>query len=228
MLKNFLPELERIIKTWPEHVDWQVSQIAMYTHFSGDEVAKWFSVGLGRQIDEHERVSVADGESVLAKMQDVLAKGEQISTKVFGDEARAAADAFQKIKQKLLPSIAKKEWRSAYKNLSYFMGQHQNNLALEPVLEAYGECLRLGIKAELPKQELFVWLKNGIEICLEEKTRKGAEDALDLIDAYGDPFVENGKAPLLEPFFNKIIKIENNPALESRVSEVKEGLEILV
>jgi hypothetical protein len=59
------------------------------------------------------------------------------------------------------------------------------------IVTVYGDCLRLGIKAQINLQELSVWLKKGIESALKNPSQEALEEAFDFISAYSDFFMRD-------------------------------------
>ena len=220
-LHVFATELTRILKTWPENAPWAVSQIAMYTQLDAKQVTKWLSSALGRDLELQDRLSMADGELALEKIRSVIASGEHLPG--VGNEAvKNALASLTTMRKKLAPLLQEKNWRQSYKNLSYFMGQHARALPVNERLECCAECLRIGVKAGISNQEMAAWLRHGIDASLEDKTVRGIDDALDLIDAYGEEFQDSGRESFFQELFKKIMSVAKEHHLEDKVSAFQE------
>lgn len=211
-------ELDRLVNKWPEGADWTISQVAMYTNTPVAKVIEYLSGILEKDLDAHDPLTleeISKANSVLReRMQyQLLAREKAIKAK---QEKTALRYDFVAEKVRIL-QIAK-DHRSAYKTLSYFVGQNEKDLAQDLKLMLFGECLRLGIKAAINLQELAVWFRKGIETALVEPSPTTLEDAFDFITAYSDHFLkekENKGTRLLSNVLGSVQKIADDFELVS-------------
>jgi hypothetical protein len=201
-LNHFVIELERIIKAWPERAVWAISQISMYTQMDAKQVAKWISAAMGKELDIQDRLTLDEGEQVLETLREISEKGDYLPS--FTESQTKSSSSFAIMRSKLAPLLQAKNWRQAYKNLSYYMSQNSRSLPVNDRIEGSAECLRTGVKAEISTGELASWLQAGIDASLEDKTARGVDDAVDLLDAYGNIFVDDKNNNFLEEIFKKI------------------------
>ncbi|MBF0442205.1 MAG: hypothetical protein HQK54_09890 [Oligoflexales bacterium] len=201
-LNQFVAELERVIKIWPERAVWAISQLAMYTQMDASQVAKWVSSALGREMDIQDRLTFEQGEQILSTLHGYAESGDRLPS--FTKEHLKGTEAFENMRKKLTPLLQSRDFRQAYKNLSFFMRHNGRNLAASERIEGAAECLRVGEKADIPASELASWLQNGVDASLEDKTERGIDDAIDLLDAYGHIFANNEKNSFLEELFKRI------------------------
>jgi hypothetical protein len=222
-LHVFVTELTRILNNWPEKASWAVSQIAMYTQVDSKLVTKWLSSALGKDLDLTDRLTLENGEEALDKLRALVDSGERIPG-AGSDIAKNALAALEAARKKLAPLLQEKNWRQSYKNFSFFMGQHGQALPVEEKLECCAECLRLGLKANISNQELAGWLRQGVDTSLGDKTVRGVEEALDLIDAYGDQFHNGGNNSFLQELFKKISVVAKDHGIQDKVAASQKEL----
>ena len=222
-LHVFVTELTRILNNWPEKASWAVSQIAMYTQVDSKLVTKWLSSALGKDLDLTDRLTLENGEEALDKLRALVDSGERIPG-AGNDVAKNALAALEAARKKLAPLLQEKNWRQSYKNFSFFMGQHGQALPVEEKLECCAECLRLGLKANISNQELAGWLRQGVDTSLGDKTVRGVDEALDLIDAYGDQFLNGANNNFLQELFKKISTVAKDHGIQDKVAASQKEL----
>lgn len=190
MLLDFICELERVLGKWPANASWTLAQIADATESSVAQVVDIMSDTLERELEVHETLTNVDAAKALAvlkdRMSDQLAARERRQVQ----RREKAVRAYDVTMEKVRVLLATKNWRAAYKTLSYYVGLHEKDLGNELLLEMCGECLRLGFKAEANLQELSQWLRKGVTACLETGSPEHLADAFDFLDAYGAMFAE--------------------------------------
>jgi hypothetical protein len=84
-----------------------------------------------------------------------------------------------------------KDWRTAYKTLSYFVGRYEKNIDQALLVSLCGDCIRLGQKAGCNIQELGSWLRKAVDSAAISGNADAIEDALDFLDAYGQQFASD-------------------------------------
>ncbi|MEZ4742264.1 MAG: hypothetical protein R3B45_07440 [Bdellovibrionota bacterium] len=106
------------------------------------------------------------------------------------ENRKKAAIAFDRMMGKVQIFLADGNTHSAYKTVTYFAGQYEQNLSPELLVTAASEAVRIGIKAKTNIQELGKWLHKGVATAMSSQAREGIEESLDLIDAYGEYFYQ--------------------------------------
>ena len=187
---DFICELDAIMNKWPEDVDWNIPMIADYTGTAIPQVVDYLSDALGKELEVNETISYADGTRAL----NVLKKRMETQLAARARRAQERRDkairAYDLNMDKIRVLLVTKNWRSAYRTMSYFLGRYETSLPEELLLSAYSECLRLGTKAEANLQELGYWLRKAVCQGVANPNRDTLEDALDFVDAFGEYFVQ--------------------------------------
>lgn len=191
MILDFICELERILGKWPTSSTKTLAQIADETGVAVPQVVDYLSDALDRELEVHEALSQADASQAFTLLRDRMATQLAARERRLSERREKAIRAYDVTMEKVRVLQAAKNWRSAYKTMSYYAGRHEKDVSDELMLSLCGECLRLGIKAETNLQELSLWLRKGVAACLAATTPDAIEGAVDFIDAYGDHFVED-------------------------------------
>lgn len=226
---DFLLELERVLKLWPDNVKWSLVQIAEKTNSKIPHVVDLITEVLNKSLDVHEPLSYNEVHKAHMILMD-RKRPELEALKMRERQAiQKSIESYQSTMDKIRIMEMTKNWRSAYKTLNYFYGINHTLLPLDYKVEICNECLRLGIKEQINFQELSQWLKRGIQYLLGKPSPDSIEDALDFLDAYGDYFLTEprGKG---EKFLTNMFLILKPSAMEfdlsGRLNEVARDLEL--
>ena len=195
MMLDFICELERVMAKWPENDSWTLAHIADHTGSGVPQVVDILSDTLERELEVHETLTHAEALKVLTTLKERMS-GELAARQRRLDQRRdKAVQAFDLTMDKVRILQSTKNWRNAYKTLSYYVGCHEKDLPKDLMLTLCGECLRLGIKSEANLQELSQWLRKGVAACISLQSPDAMEDALDFLDAYSDHFMTSSSEP---------------------------------
>lgn len=226
---NFLLELERVLKLWPDNVKWSLVDIAEKTDSKVPHVVECISEVLNKSLDVHEPLTYNE----VNKAHMVLMDRKRPELEALKQREKLAVqksiDSFAQTMDKIRIMEITRNWRSAYKTLNYFYGIHNTRLPVEDKVIICNECLRLGIKEQINFQELSQWLKRGIQHLLSSPSTTSIEDALDFLDAYGDYFLSEprGKG---EKFLTNMFLLLKPSAMEFdlsvKLNEVARELEL--
>jgi hypothetical protein len=199
MMLDFVYKLNEVLPTWPQTNKWSMVQIAKQTNTSMPHIIQFFCEGLSREIDIESAITFDEATRALELLKRRLKFEIEDREKILAQRRASAILAFDRIMEKVTSFQTKQNWHSAFKTLRYFIGQHEEELTHEGLVTAYSEALRSGIKAGANMQELSLCLQKAIAIAMSQKSQEGIEDAIDLIDAYGEFFLNenSGKGPLL-------------------------------
>ncbi len=225
-LSKFVIEMDRILVKWPENADWSLAMIGTYTGAEPEHIQLWVNHALEGAYEPESVIGRDQGHQCYLRLKDAVEKGTEISHRVPGKTDKAVEDKYQALKTQLTGLAAKKDWGRAYKNLSMFVGEFSSKLSVETQVEALGDCLRYGSKAEVSPGELVPWLKKGVTICSEDKTQQSTEEALDFIEGYGDYFIANGNRKIVETLIGGLEEFIAKFDLAHHVQEVREELSI--
>lgn len=192
---DFIFELEKVIAKWPDSATWTLAQVSDYTGASIPLVVDIMSDVLDREIEVHETVTHTEAAKVLSTLRDRMAGQIVARQKRLDAQREKAMIAYDGAMEKVRVLQMGRNWRSAYKTLSYFVGCHEKDLPADLLSSLCGDCIRLGLKSDANLQELSQWVRKGVAACLTQNTAEGVEDAFDFIDAYGADLLEteNGK-----------------------------------
>ncbi|MCX6127039.1 MAG: hypothetical protein NTV34_20135 [Proteobacteria bacterium] len=210
---NFVLEFERVIGRWPENTPWTISQIADYTNSSVSTAVDAISTSLNREFDIQETISAIEGRQVLQCLRERMSRQLEARLRKIQSEKDAAMRAYDLTMDCIRVSQQARDWRTAYKTLSYFVGRYEKNIDQSLLVTLCGDCIRLGKKAECNIQELGSWLRKAVESAALSGNADAVEDALDFVDAYGDLFSADihgigGK------IINTALKVLEIPALD--------------
>lgn len=185
---QFVLEFERVIGRWPDNVSWTISQIADYTNSSVSTAVDAISTSLNREFDIQESINSQEGRQVLQCLRERMSRQLEARQRKIQSERDAAMRAYDLTMDSIRVSQQAKDWRTAYKTLSYFVGRYEKNVDQSLLVSLCGDCIRLGKKAGCNVQELGGWMRKAVESAALCGTAEAVEDALDFIDAYGETF----------------------------------------
>lgn len=195
MMLDFICELEKVLTKWPQNASWTIAQVADATSSTVPQVVDILADSLDRELEVHESISFMEAEKAFAilrdRMQPQLLARQQRQLQC----RERAIRAYDVTMDKVRALLAAKSIRSAYKTLIYYVGRHEKDLPEDVLINLYGECLRLGSKADANMQELSQWLRKGVSACLSIGTIEAVEDAVDFVDAYAETFMSSGEGP---------------------------------
>lgn len=192
---DFIFELEKVIAKWPDSATWTLAQVSDYTGASIPLVVDIMSDVLDREIEVHETVTHSEASKVLSTLRDRMAGQIVARQKRLDAQRQKAMIAYDGAMEKVRVLQMGRNWRSAYKTLSYFVGCYEKDLPADLLSSLCGDCIRLGLKSDANLQELSLWVRKGVAACLKQNTAEGVEDAFDFIDAYGSDLLaaDDGK-----------------------------------
>lgn len=196
---DFIYKLNEILPTWPTGTRWSLPQISKVTKTSMPHVIQYLSEGLGKDLDIAGSISSDEAAEALELLSRRIKPQIEERERLFAKQREQALLAYDRVMDKIRVMHAARNWHGAFRTLSYFTGQNEEHLPKDVLITLCSETVRTGIKAEANMQELGQWLQKGVSVSMSLHTKDGIEDALDLIDAYGEFFLgeESGKGPLL-------------------------------
>ncbi len=84
------------------------------------------------------------------------------------------------------------DYHKAFRTLTYFVGEFERDLPDDVIVTTCSDAIRFGIKAKENIQELGRWLQKAVATSMKVQGRNSVEEALDLLDAYGEHFLNEG------------------------------------
>lgn len=214
MLKiDFVYKLDQVLPAWPAKDRWTLDQISSATGASTPHLIQFFSEGLGQDLEVNSTVSGEDA----TKAQKLLKRRlePEIAQREAEIEQRRsnATVAYDKLMDKVNMMQIDRQWHQAMRSLCYYMGHYEADVAPEIAIHVCSEIVRCGIKSGENIQEIGRWLKKGTEIGLSMFNKHGMEEALDLVDAYGEVFFSDDFShPQGHPILASILTKLEEPA----------------
>ncbi len=215
---DFLMELEKVLKIWPDNVKWSIVQISDKSKCKIPHVVEYLSDALGKSLDVHDPMTFNEINKAFTILRDRYRPEIEARRLKERQEVESAIESYDTTMRKVRIMESTRNWRSAYKTLNYFYGIHYKKLPAEMKVNLCNECLRLGIKEQINFQELSQWLKRGIQHLISKPSEETIEDALDFLDAYGDYFLSEprGKG---EHFLTNLFLMLKPSAMEFDLSD---------
>lgn len=215
---DFLLELEKVLKIWPDNTRWSIVQIADRTKAKVPYVVDFLSDVLGKSIDVHDPLTFNEVNKAYTLLKERYRPEIEAMKERERLEIQSSIDAYEQTMNKIRIMETTKNWRSAYKTVNYFYGIHHKKIPVDLRVNLCNECLRLGIKESINFQELSQWLKRGIQHLISRPSGDSIEDALDFLDAYGDHFLSEprGKG---EHFLTNLFLMLKPSAMEFDLSD---------
>ncbi len=227
MILDFICELEIVVSKGPDTSVWNLAQVADLTGANVPQVVDIVTDTLERELEVHETITHAEAALMLAKLRERMAGELAARQRRIDAQREKAVKAYDLAIDRVRALEAAKNWRSAYKTLSYYVGCHEKDIPFELMQLVAGDCLRLGAKCQANLQEMSQWLRKGIQACLAGGTIDAIEEAIDFLDAYGDYFVDDGSEPgkrLLRSVVESVKDAASHHELPPRVNELLQTL----
>jgi hypothetical protein len=196
---DFIYKLHSILPNWPNGSQLTLGQISDATGTEIPHVLHYLGEGLCKEIDVIDTFTQEDASCAVDLLSKKMRPQIEARERVLAEKREKAAKAYDRMMGKVRVYLAANNSHSAYKTLVYFAGQFEQNLPEEILITTASDAVRVGIKAGINIQELGRWLQKAVSVAMKTQTRDGIEEALDLVDAYGEYFLseDTGKGPLL-------------------------------
>ena len=143
---DFMLDLEKILKVWPDNTKWSLVQIAERTGTILPRVSEYMNTALGSHIDIHEPMTFNEATKAWTIMQDRLRGEIKAREEARNRAVRHAIDSWDGVREKVRVMQAARNFRGAYKTMSYFYGIHREMLPADIIVSICDDCLRLGIR----------------------------------------------------------------------------------
>lgn len=220
---DFIFRLTNVMPHWAMGSELTLGEIAEATETSVPRVLQYLTEGLSRDIDVVGTISTEDTSKALHLLTKKMQPQIEARERLINARREKAAKAYDRMMDKVRIFLSEQNLYSAYKTITYFAGQYSENLPKEIFITACSDAVRIGIKAETNIQELGLWLQKAVANAMSFETREGMEEALDLVDAYGEYFLseDTGKGVLL---LNNILAALEEPAARYELWEQYKAL----
>lgn len=192
---NFILELERLLKIWPDGTKWSLVQIAEQTRTKVPHCVEIMLDAMTKNPDVHDPLSYNEVQKAFVVLRDRNRVALESLMEQGRQAVQEAVESYENVMERVRTMEATKNRRGAYRTLTYTYGNYLDLLPAEIKTVICNDCLRIGIKEKINFQELSQWLQRGIGHVMEHPNRDAVEEALDFLEAYGDYFLteSNGK-----------------------------------
>lgn len=220
---DFIYKLNEVLPSWPTGTRRSLIQISEITGTSMPHVIQFLSEGLGKDIEVGGTITSEEIVEALELLSKRLQPQIEERERLLEERKNIAISAYDRTGEKVRVLQLSGNWHGAFRTLSYFTGQYEEDLPKDVLISLCSETVRAGIKSGANMQELGQWLQKGVAIAVGQHSRQGIEEALDLIDAYGDYFLaeESGKGPML---LGNILAVLEEPAARYELWEEYKSL----
>lgn len=206
---DFVYKLKKLLECQKITSSQSIKQLADITATSFPHTLQYMSEGLAKDIDVSHKFSLTEMFEALNLLSQKLSKEIEQREKYIKNRQKKAECAYQRLMTKISRMQMQKEWYISFKTMSYFAGQNQEDLTRDIFINLCSDIIRAGIKSDLSNiQELGIWLDRAVSLSISTNTREAIEDAIDLIETYGDFFMKekSGKGRLI--LINTLSQIE--------------------
>jgi len=170
-----------------------LKQLAELTTTSFPYTLQYMSEALSKEIDLTHKFSPSEIIEAANFLSRKLSQQIEAREKYLANRQDKAKIAYEKLMLKIAKMQKEQEWYISFKTMCYFAGHNEQDLSKEIFMTMCSDIIRAGIKSKSTNpQELGIWLERGVLLSLKEKSKESVEDALDLIETYGDFFIEEG------------------------------------
>lgn len=220
---DFIYKLNEVLPSWPTGAKRSLTQVSELTGTSMPHLIQYLSEGLGKDLEVGGFITSDEAVEAIELLSKRIQPQIEERERMLEERRQFAMRAYDRAMDKMRVMQLEKKWHAAFRTLSYFTGQYENDLAKDVLISLCSEAVRTGIKAEANMQELGQWLQKGVAIAMAQHSRQGIEEALDLIDAYGEHFLaeDSGKGPLL---LGNILAVLEEPAARYELWEEYKSL----
>jgi hypothetical protein len=196
---DFIYKLNSILASWPNGAQWSFAQVAEATDTSIPHVIQFIGEGIAKEIDVTGSISLDEATAAVELLSRKMRPQIDAREKLLSEKRKKAAIGYDRMMEKVRILLATNNGHTAYRTITYFAGQYESILPKALLITAASDAVRVGIKSGANIQELGRWLQKAVQAAMGSQNRDGIEEALDLIDAYGQHFLMegSGKGPLL-------------------------------
>ena len=140
---EFMKRLEILVADWLDSGKLSLVQISDKTDTPVPIVLETISSVVPKITDVHEQIAQKDVELALNSLRQRLMP--ELEAQKIRDQKRRirARQAYEELSQKICQYQVSREWRKAYKSISYFAGLRKSDLDNDTLLTVCNDCLRL-------------------------------------------------------------------------------------
>lgn len=196
---DFVYKLNSIIPNWPMGSKVSLQQLSQSTETSIPHLIQYLTDGLSKDIDIAVMISSEEAKEALHNLSNRIRPQLEAREKAVAEKRAKTISIYDRMMDKVRIQLSLKNWHTSFRTLSYFAGENRDYLPDDYLTTLCSDIVRIGIKAKENIQELGRWLEMGVAVALHRHSKDGIEEALDLIDAYGENFLteDTGKGALI-------------------------------
>jgi hypothetical protein len=196
---DFIYKLSDVLPVWSPGAPLTLKQISDATDTSLPHVVQYLSEGLSKDLELGEVIPFDELTSACALLQKKFQAEIKEREELIEEQRQKAIKKYHILMSKTRSMLQDKKWHMAYRSLSYFAGQYEIDLPRDILTTLCSDIIHIGVKAKGNIQELGYWFQKGIAVAISHKNREGIEEALDLINTYGEFFLSDtsGKGSLI-------------------------------
>jgi hypothetical protein len=196
---DFVYRLNGIIPNWPTGTKLSLQQLSQNTETSIPHLIQYLTDGLGKDVDIAAMLSSEEAQEALHNLSNRIRPQLEARERAIAEKRAKTIQSYDRMMGKVRIQLTQKNWHTAFRTMSYFAGENRDFLPDDYLTTLCSDIVRIGIKAKENIQELGRWLEMGVAVALHRHSKNGIEEALDLIDAYGENFLneDTGKGALI-------------------------------
>ena len=223
LMIDFIYKLNEVLPNWPTGARRTLAQLSEITGTSMPHIIQYLSEGIGKDMEIGGFITSDEACEAVELLSKRIQPQIEERERLLEERRQYASKAYDRIMEKIRIMQLDGKWHSSFRTLSYFAGQYENDLSKDILISLCSETVRTGIKSKAYMQELGQWLQKGVAVAMSQHTKQGIEEALDLIDAYGEFFLseESGKGPLL---LGNVLAVLEEPAARFELWEEYKSL----
>ncbi len=211
---NFIDNLEKLVISWPQSNKLSIPQIADHTATPVPKVIMYLGEAADHTYDLQDTMNQSDLIEHLDRLKTMKAKDLEQRARELAAVRQKAFESYEQTMEKVRVQETAKNWRGAFKNLTYFIGENERCVSREILFSAVNDALRLGIKANMNMQELGFWFKKLVVAALERPTFDTMCDLYEYFDAFGLHFLKEGERG--QKFLLSLISMIKHAAIDTQ------------
>ena len=191
MVLEFLDTLEMICASWIENEKLTFHQLAEKTKTPIPYVLDYINMGLSKNLEVYDLLSSREIDLALNNLRQKMRLEIEAKERRKEEQKVRSQALYHQTMEKVRTRLAQKDYYGAYRTLSYFAGVHVEYLPKPLLVTIANDCLHIGFKSGVNRQELAGWLQKGVRLCLASESNDSVEDAKDFLETYADAFMDN-------------------------------------
>ena len=186
---EFLYKINELLTTWQPDQQKSLEAISSHMNISLPHIIQYLSETLEKEFEVTDSLSFDEAMGTYLVLSRKLKAEIKEHEKKLATERAKIAQLYEQLIIRVSNMQIEKQWYQAFRSLTYFAGQHTANMIKETRIELCSEIVRVGLKAFANIQEIGYWLQKAVHYAIEEQDTEGFDEALDILDAYAESFL---------------------------------------